>query len=265
MPAKDYYYYIDTTGYCSNGNFQLNTVGKPNYAKICAWKPSLPNVVYGCNAKGGICWTSPQDCALPHDIGNSSLGYGLQSCTRPSGSKWCCRDGPVERCGITPTEAFICWANDLDDDNPMRRIENEVAKNPESARSILSSMSLTISSPTALPIITTAFLTSSANNISMTPKSPQHPEPILSTSAIVGVAIGALVVLGSLILVVAFLLRHKRRRRTRVELHNTKFETLVGQTSANELSDTMAKYEVGGSECAELSGPRSDQRHELPT
>ncbi|KAF9734794.1 hypothetical protein PMIN01_07697 [Paraphaeosphaeria minitans] len=253
MPAKDYFYYIDTTEYCSNGDFQLNTIGKANYANICAWKPSLPNVVYGCDAKNGVCWTSPQVCVLLPSIG----------------SKWCCRDEPVERCGVTPSESFICWANDLDDDNPMRPIELDVARNPESVRSILSSMSLTISSPTALPIITTAFLTLSANNTdtattayssdtSTTLAAPQNNDPTLPTGAVAGVAVGALLVLGLIIFGAIFILRHKKQTSTRHEPRDTQSEI-----SANELSDTRAMYEVADSSCAELSGPRNDQRHEL--
>jgi hypothetical protein len=268
MPAKDYFYYVDTNDACTNGNFQLSTLGKPNYAKICAWKASLPDAVYGCDAKSGVCWTSPQPCTLPPNIGNSSLGNGLQSCTRSSSTRWCCRAYPGERCDITLTEPYVCWANDLDDDNPFRQIEGDVARNPESASSILSSMNLTISSPTALPVITTGFLTASANNSDTTSISDpgttlisnQEKKPVLSSGAVAGVVIGAIVFLGLHILGAVLILRYRKRKYTTPEPLDTPSEVLAEKISANELSDAAAMYELESSTCAEFSG---NQRHEL--
>lgn len=78
MPASDYFYYIDTTGYCSNGDFVLATGWKEDSSKVCAWKPSLLNVVYGCDGDNGIAWTSPSACDNSPSTGNVSMAVSNQ-------------------------------------------------------------------------------------------------------------------------------------------------------------------------------------------
>lgn len=276
MSPKDYFYYFDTTDWCTNGNFSLSTRAKANYAGICAWKPSLPNVVYGCDAKGGVCWTSPQKCNIPLSIGNTSIGNDLQSCTWPSGDKWCCRVYPVERCSSTPTEPYFCWATDLCDENPLRSVALENARNQGKARITLSSMGLTLSSPMAQP---THFPTSSSNNAgtastsntsttstsnpSTTSTPQQRNDNTLSAGAGAGVAIGGIVVLGLLISSAVYLLRHRKRQSAANVAHSITMENLTKESLAHELSDARAVHELAMLPYADTIGPQRERRHEL--
>lgn len=121
----------------------------------------------------------------------------------------------------------------------MRKVEADVARNAQSVRRILSDMSLTISSPTAGLVVSRAVVISSGNNASMTPTT-------FASSSF------------------TLVLWRKKKRLVKAQPRDAQSGTLPGKTSANKFSDARAKYEIAGSSGVDLSGPQSEQRHELP-
>lgn len=236
----------------------------------------LPNAVYGCDAKPGVCWTDPKYCDLPTNPGNVSLGGGLQSCARPDGASWCCRDDPVEICGKVPGDTHICWASELDFENPMRAVELNVARNPESARSILLSLGLTISSPTGVSLPSTSSESStssisSTNGTNTTVTAHPSQSPNLSAGAIAGIVIGAVFARGLLIFAVLWFLRRRKWRSTEPEPPNehVQYEPVTEKNTQSGYdgdAHTSALHELDPSTPpVQLSGSRADQRHELPS
>ena len=153
----------------------------------------------------------------------------------------------------------------------MGKFPIELGKIAASASSILSSLSLTISTPSASQMTKTASIAIPASNTVTALKTPPHGRSSLSAGAIAGVAIGVLVMLGVIIVGAIYVLRRRKQRQEGLKAPSTQSgDTPPGpqamKSPVKELSNTSALHELPGLTQTEMppqNGSRSEQRWEL--